>query len=225
MWFLFALGLGLGCSSTGVLVSGTVAPAPDGDVFLAACQKGHPTTEEFKKALGGDCDTTWSRLSTARAIDITKAPISDLAPLSGLVNLVVFTAYDNAIKDIGPLAKLVHLEEIYLVSNHIEDVRPLKDMLLLRVLRLDGNHIKDISSLKGLSRLENLGLDRNRIEDFMPLQALERVRSLNTNHNPVDPSKCPLEGNGPKQLYKYCKRMHKHFNNLQDAFDPKEDRP
>jgi Leucine-rich repeat (LRR) protein len=207
----------LACSQPAVSISGLVPAAGDSTVFLARCTNGDPEALLLKEATQQQsCEEAWVRLSTIDAIDISHADISDLTVLSGMTNLKKISAYENNISDLSPIVTLDRVEELYLVSNKISDISPLLALRQLTVLRLDGNLVQNIDILPKLKRLNRLGLDKNQIRDFRPISKLDDIQSLNTNFNPVDIDKCPIEGPGPKQLYKYCKRMHKHQKKLEE---------
>jgi Leucine-rich repeat (LRR) protein len=207
----------LACTQPAVKISGVVASAGDQTIFLTRCAENDPSALLLKNATEKtSCEEAWLRLSTIDSIDISHAEISDLSILSGMTNLKKISAYDNDITDLSPLITLERIEELYLVSNKISDIDPLLALRQLTVLRLDGNQVQNIEILPKLKRLNRLGLDNNKIRDFTPISKLDDIQSLNTNFNPVDVDKCPVEGPGPKQLYKYCKRMHKHQKKLQE---------
>ncbi|MBC2262500.1 KxYKxGKxW signal peptide domain-containing protein [Listeria sp. FSL L7-0091] len=79
--------------------------------------------------------------------------ISDISPLSGLVNLRELWLDHSQISDISPLSGLVNLRELYLNNNQISDISPLSGLVNLNWLVLDRNQISDISSLSSLSLL------------------------------------------------------------------------
>ena len=220
-WLLF-----LACQSSGVRILGDAPPLGTGKAYVQACGEQHPTALALQKATGvQDCQASWKKLSRITQLDLTHGEISDLHPISSMENLQSLTAYGKSIEDLRPLSNLERLRELSLMVNSIEDIRPLSKLRQLRVLRLDGNRVSDISVLSKLYKLEKLSLDANQIQDFTPLAGLEAIQALNTNGNPVDPEKCPIEGDMPKQLRKYCKRMRKHQTSLQDALDPKDGSP
>ena len=211
MW----MSLFVSCSQPAVLLEGDVTSAGDPTPFIQACEAGEEAAVLLQESTKQDsCQQAWDRISRAERIDISKVNISKLDIFSGMTNIKVFTAYENGIEDISPLQTLDRMEELYLVSNRISDISSLIHLRQLQVLRLDGNQVKDISVLPKLKRLNRLGLDRNQIEDFTPIIELDAVQALNTNYNPVDPERCPIDAGGPKQLKKYCKRMHKHHCKL-----------
>ncbi|MEC7984470.1 MAG: leucine-rich repeat domain-containing protein [Myxococcota bacterium] len=202
----------LSCSKPTILIEGDAESSGDPTPFINACEAQDASALLLKDAVKqASCQGAWDIISKAERIDITNVDISTLDIFSGMTNLKIFTAYENGIEDISPLRQLDRMEELYLVSNRITDISPLIHLRQLQVLRLDGNQIKDISILPKLKRLNRIGLDSNQIEDFTPIAELDAVQALNTNYNPVDPKRCPIDAEKPKQLKKYCKRMHKHY--------------
>ena len=199
------------CHDPVATFSGQVSSPSDGTIFLDRCAKSDSQAMILKRSTQKQsCEEAWGVLSTIDTLDVSHVDISDLSIFSGMTNLKSLSAYDNNITDVSPLAPLDRMEELYLVSNKIKDISPLLSLRQLSVLRLDGNQVENIEILPKLKRLNRLGLDGNQIRDFTPISKLDDIQSLNTNFNPVDIDKCPIEGPGPKQLYKYCKRMHKH---------------
>ena len=207
----------LSCQQPIAVFSGNIPSAGNPSIFLELCAQSDPQALVLQQSTQKkSCEEAWGVLSTIDTLDISHVEISDLSILSGMTNLKSLSAYDNNITDVSPLVPLDRMEELYLVSNKISDISPLLALRQLSVLRLDGNQIESIDILPKLKRLNRLGLDGNQIRDFTPIGKLDDIQSLNTNFNPVDVEKCPVEGPGPKQLYKYCKRMHKHHKKLSE---------
>lgn len=205
------------CQQPTATFSGHVPSGGDSSIFLARCAQSDPHALILKQSTQKEsCEDAWMELSKIDTLDISHVDISDLSILSGMTNLKSLSAYDNDITDLSPLMPLDRMEELYLVSNKISDITPLLALRQLSVLRLDGNQVQSIEILPKLKRLNRLGLDGNQIRDFTPISKLDDIQSLNTNFNPVEVDKCPIEGPGPKQLYKYCKRMHKHQKKLSE---------
>ena len=89
------------------------------------------------------------------------------------------------ITDITPLTGLVQLEELFLEANTISDFTPLAGLTNLRTLALDRNHISDISGLSGLTSLDILSLNANDISDVSPLASLTNLRNLYLLYNNI----------------------------------------
>ena len=102
-------------------------------------------------------------------------PISDLSPLTGLVQLRILNMAVCRISDIRPLANLTRLESLRLHANQIEDITPLTNLTTLTDLWLANNFIADARPLEKLTRLEELRVQNNMIKDYSPLETLSLV--------------------------------------------------
>ena len=95
---LFFSTLLLACQSNGISFLGQAEPRGDASVFVEACEKQHATAVAFKAATkAATCADAWSVLSAVTEIRMNQVGLSDLSPLSGLVNLEKLAAYGNGI--------------------------------------------------------------------------------------------------------------------------------
>ena len=101
--------------------------------------------------------------------------ISNITALSGLINLVDLTLGNNLISDISPISGHTNLTWLSLGSNQISDISPLSGLTNLTYLYLAVNQISDISALSGLVNLRDLALGYNRISDISPLSGLTNL--------------------------------------------------
>ena len=93
---------------------------------------------------------------------------------------------NNQITDVTPLSHLINLEHLDLLLNQIADVTPLASLTNLKVLWLDGNLIADITPLSRLTRMEWLNLQDNLIVDITPLSRLSRLSLLELEDNLIE---------------------------------------
>ena len=123
-------------------------------------------------------------------LHVGKGQISDLTPLSGLLNLHTLKLEVHQIVDISPLSKLKNLRELRLEGNSISDLTPLSGLLNLEIIALHNNQIVDISPLSKLKNLRELRLEGNSISDLTPLSGLLNLKYLRIDRNPlvVDPN-------------------------------------
>ena len=119
-----------------------------------------------------------------------------LEPLKGLVGLKILSAARSRITDISPLSGLVNLEELELFGNQlISDVSPLASMHKLRRLNLHRNNITDVSSLASLRSLVWVDLAFNNISDISPMEGLPKDPNVIWYENPGFPVGGPkIEG-------------------------------
>jgi len=105
--------------------------------------------------------------------------ISDLTPISGLVNLRVLYLVGNNISDLTPISGLTNLRELWLIENNIRDLTPLMPLTNLTRLYLGRNQITDLGPLRSMTNLRYLGLSGgNRYSDLTPLSSLANLRTL-----------------------------------------------
>ena len=112
--------------------------------------------------------------------------LSDLTPLSGLVNLTSLQAAYCDIGQLTPLSKLTNLVELSLDFNHGDgDLSPLSGLTKLRVLSVSGNAVTDLSPLSGLTQLRTLDVGWNDLENLSPLSELTELQSLLLSKNKI----------------------------------------
>ena len=123
-------------------------------------------------------------------LDLGRNSVSDLEPLSGLINLTLLWLTgkpyaDTSISDISPLAGLTDLTNLSLSWHQIIDISDLENLTNLTKLYLDNNSISDISSLTGLTDLTYLALVRNSISDISDLTGLTNLTELYLGGNSI----------------------------------------
>jgi hypothetical protein len=115
--------------------------------------------------------------------------ITDISPLSKLINLKVLDLSCNKIDDLNPLSSLINLRQLYLTDNQITDISPLSELLNLESLDLDDNRISNIFPLSSLTNLGGsygtLILSRNQITDITPLSNLTKLEWLDLRYNQI----------------------------------------
>ena len=104
--------------------------------------------------------------------------ISDLTPLSGLMELTRLELRGNNISDISPLAGLTNLKRLSFEDNKVSDLLPLAGLTNLTDLSLEFNNITDISVLSRLTNLTWLALGYNAITDHSILPGLTNLTWL-----------------------------------------------
>lgn len=124
-----------------------------------------------------------SNLIELRSLNLADNQIQDIRPLSNLINLKVLNLWNNQIQDITPLANLTRLIYLNSASNDVENLAPLAGLIHLRTLNLSTNQIEDITPLANLTGLITLKLSYNRISNFSPLANLVNLEDLRINNN------------------------------------------
>jgi len=119
------------------------------------------------------------QLTSLRSVGIGESPaLSDLTPLSGLVNLEGLWVQRTAVEDISMLAGLTNTVHVVLQENRIRDVSSLWGLSKLREAHLDDNEIAHVSGVTSLPDLSFLTLSGNRLQDVGPLSNLTAVLIL-----------------------------------------------
>ena len=111
--------------------------------------------------------------------------ISDISPVAGLTNLKRLSFEENKVSDISPVAGLINLTELRLFGNDISDISPLSGLTNLTWLQLFINNITDLSPLSGLTNLTRLSLASNDITDISPLSGLANLTILGLANNSI----------------------------------------
>ena len=127
-----------------------------------------------------------STLIQIEGLTICGNPLSDISPLSGLINLRSLDLGLNPTADVNPLRNLTKLEILNIGGGEITDITVLANLTHLHFLRANNNRIDDIRSLAGLKNLKVLELSNNLIRDFSPLAGLNNLEKLDIRGNPVD---------------------------------------
>lgn len=90
----------------------------------------------------------------------------------------------DGISDLTPLTALVNMNEIYMSCNNIASIQPLVDMDDLEVLYLISNQVADISPLSGKTHLQALRLSDNLLaSDNAVFSTLTGLRWLQVAYN------------------------------------------
>ena len=134
-------------------------------------------------------------MTNLESFTLTNSDVSDLEPLTGLVNLkelrIDWYELDSGeppryIHDITPLAGLTNLLTLSIRGQLLSDLSPLAGLTRLAVLELEDNRIDDIDPLAGLTELQQLILRYNNVKDLGPLSGLQALLFLTLAGNPVE---------------------------------------
>jgi Leucine-rich repeat (LRR) protein len=92
--------------------------------------------------------------SNAKTIDVSNNRITDLTPVTGLINLEELDLSDNQIGYIDALSNLTNLKSLKLSNNCFDDILPLFELAKLEFVDLSGNKI----DIEEINRLIDLGV-------------------------------------------------------------------
>lgn len=125
----------------------------------------------------------WPRVARLRPVelDLEHRRLTDLSPLANLTGLKILRlggegAFD--LTDIGPLSALVNLEELYINDVQLENIAPLRGLTSLAILDLRGTAVANLSSLQGMTVLSELYLSNTGVADLHPLATLSNLTVL-----------------------------------------------
>ena len=105
-------------------------------------------------------------------------PVSDLSPLSGLINLRRLWINYIPVSDISPVRGLTNLSELWLVGTLVSDISPVRGLTNLVQLGFDGTLVTDLSPVVGLINLKHLSFSNKNLSDISPLASLINLRSM-----------------------------------------------
>ena len=118
-------------------------------------------------------------------LNISGAELSELSPLSSLLNISSLTLSNNRIKDISPLSGMTQLQYLDLSDNQVSDLMPLAHLSSLNTLSLSNNRVANLSPLTNATRLWSLYLAGNQITDLSPISRLKGLSSLDLSRNRI----------------------------------------
>ncbi|MDD5273181.1 MAG: COR domain-containing protein, partial [Methylovulum sp.] len=119
--------------------------------------------------------------------------LTDLSPLSHLLNLQLLSVGSTQVSDLSPLAGLAALQELYVGNTQVSDLSPLAGLAALQSLYAWGTPISDLSPLAGLAALQSLYAWGTPVSDLSPLAGLMALQSLYV-HNTQVTDLSPLAG-------------------------------
>ena len=100
-----------------------------------------------------------------RILDLRRANITNLEPVSGLLSLKVLILTDTNVRDISYITNLPNLTWLELDGTAVKDISPLGDMQQLEFLNLVRTNIDDIAPLAGLDALDAVLLSYTPVSD------------------------------------------------------------
>lgn len=109
--------------------------------------------------------------------------VTDLSPLTTLVNLTGLGASDNRIADLGPLSGMTRMISLHLGGNRISDIGPLENFTNLNILYLNGNPLLGIEPLGSLVRLNHLFLGSTGTTSAEAISGLIHLATLDLGYN------------------------------------------
>ena len=102
-----------------------------------------------------------------------KEKVSDVTPLTKLLELEILDLSNTNISNLTPLAGMLKLKTLFLNGTRTSDLTPLAGLANLEVLFLQDTDVSNVSALTGLKNLRILGISGTNVskEDYKQLQA------------------------------------------------------
>ncbi len=86
--------------------------------------------------------------------------MSDLCPLSALVNLQRLNIWGSYVNDLSPLSSLANLQELNVSHTAVTDLSPLSCLANLQELNVSYTPVIDLSPLSGLANLQRIFVEK-----------------------------------------------------------------
>ena len=121
--------------------------------------------------------TPLSGLLNLQELWCVRTQVSDLSPLSGLLNLQRFGCPEK-VSDLSPLSKLLNFKDLYCSDTQVSDLSPLAGLTRLEYLDCSDTQVSDLSPLAGLTNLKYLDCSDTQVSDLSPLAGLTNLKYL-----------------------------------------------
>ncbi|MCP5142149.1 MAG: TIR domain-containing protein [Gammaproteobacteria bacterium] len=118
-------------------------------------------------------------LTHLESLDLSRQPISDLAPLRGLQALTQLHCTGTPVADLSPLQGLQALTQLNCAVTRVADLSPLQGLQALSQLHCAFTQVADLSPLQGLQTLIQLDCSYTLVADLAPLQGLRELALVN----------------------------------------------
>jgi hypothetical protein len=116
--------------------------------------------------------------------DTAVNPVSDLSPLSGLVNLqTLYISSNTSITNIGPLSGLINLTSLEMSGTRPASLSPLQNLTKLTFLNLYDCGISDISAVQNLTELTWLNVGQNTVSNISAVAGMTKLTWLGLHNN------------------------------------------
>ncbi len=122
--------------------------------------------------------TNLKSLSLRTALRPMLHTISDISPLSKLVNLEYLDISDTRVSDLSPIKFASKIKHLYLANSQVEDLSVISSCQSLEAIEISGTLVNDLRPLKQLSQLRIVHCYRTPIIDLAPLSQLEKLEII-----------------------------------------------
>lgn len=119
---------------------------------------------------------TLAQVANLTEIDISgNKAITDLSPLTKLVNLQTLMCANTGVGNLDPLSELINLQHLDCSSTPVDSLGALRNARNLRVLNIDHTSVENLSALSELSGIQRLSCEQTSIPE-------DSIRTFIQNH-------------------------------------------
>ena len=151
------------------VIPGTVVQIPDSNLRTAIA-------EELGKS--PNAPITVEEMKRLRRFDLANRGVRDLTGLQFATSVTWLHLIDNQISDLSPISGLIELREIWARGNVLSDITPVRGLTNLTHLEFPGSPISDLSPVKGLTNLIYLNCNDTLVSDLSPVSRLVNLEWL-----------------------------------------------
>jgi hypothetical protein len=128
------------------------------------------TTANGRNPLTNSSLTALSGLTNLLTLTMADVLISDLSSLANLVQLTdLDLRWSENISDLSPLSSLINLRTLRVERTAVSDITPLQDMTRLQYLNIDSTSVSDLSPLAGFQELATIDATDSLVQSVAPL--------------------------------------------------------
>jgi small GTP-binding protein len=167
--------------------------------------------------------TPLTKLLNLQQLDFSSTQVDDLAPLANLHKLKKLHCSSTQIFDLTPLANLLNLQQLYCYSTQVSDLAPLANLQYLRFFDCDFTQVSDLRPVKHLVGVGNISFsDCPLLSPPMEFAEesneaiLEYFEQLDVDSRNLNELKVIFLGEGASGKTSLIRRLRK------EAFNPKE---
>ncbi len=111
--------------------------------------------------------------------------VADLSPVADLLSLKFLYCCSTVVSDLTPLTRLIQLQSLDCADTRVADLSPLAGTTSLRSLRCRNSQVADLTPLTRLTHLQSLDCARTPVADLSPLAGITSLQSLSCGYSQV----------------------------------------
>ena len=109
---------------------------------------------------------TLAQVANLTEIDISgNRTITDLSPLTKLINLQTLACANTKVRDLRPLSELINLQNLDCSTTLVDSLGALRNARNLRGLNVDHTNVKSLAALRDLSGMQRLSCEQTPIPE------------------------------------------------------------